>query len=204
MHLLPNKAHSASVLQNSKSYLNRVYSAEESSQQIVADANKVVKNVAAGLCPIELEKVFIFVSNTKKINEKGAIKILCNYDTPEMLERNDGAIVTQDALILMRVCTGNDASVGVEGFKLGCAGDDLLALRDSSEYANPESAVSAFINLAIQRGFCSEEDVDRLTKKYKFWFRHRTWKNCDSPVSFSSVDLSCLFTSRYYGNTQRF
>jgi len=155
-------------------------------------------------------KKFLYLLVTPRKLMKRVLSKYCVITTPLKC-----AIVTQDALILMRVCTGNDASVGVEGFKLGCAGDDLLALRDSSEYANPESAVSAFINLAIQRGFCSEEDVDRLTKKYKFWFRHRTWKNCDSPVSFSSVDLSCtrsiahsphvcLFTSRYYGNTQRF
>lgn len=168
----PRRVQDHDDTEKSLSFQGHIRAADQCKLQIVHDTNKIIDNIVQGYCPIELERVFIFVENTRTISAEGAIKLLCNFDTPETLEF--GTQVTPAAQILMRICTGTDGTKKM--------GTELRALRDSGEYDSLELAIPAIIELAIKRSECSIEDTDSLSKKYKVWLKGCKWTDCDYPV----------------------
>lgn len=170
------KAQASKNVEVSRSYLDRIENADLSAKQIYHDTNTMIRNIIHGYCPIELEKVYIFVQNTKQITDKGAVKLLCNYDTPAMLE-GTSPIITADAILLMRVCTGLD--YGVVGKAMGA---DLRRIKEDSADPRMDRAVPAIVRAAVRRGLCSDSDAERLTKKFKSWLHGVNWVDCENKV----------------------
>lgn len=169
----------------SASFNLRIENADACAQEICDNTKKILLNINNGFSPIELENVYIFVNNTKNIRGKDAINLLCNFDTPEMLEQST-AIITPDALILMQICTGCDQPV--PGTPMGAQMKELQAdyhgsTHSSSQVSSMDKAVAAIVRLGVRRGLCTTADVDRLAKKYKIWLRGAKWNDCAEKVS---------------------
>lgn len=141
---------------------------ESTTKQIVLDAEKIVDNVLLGDCPIEIDKVFVFVQNADDISAKNSIKILCNYTNP--------VVETSDALLLERLCTMNGS------FNLSM-GEDLKEIRESGQYVSLEAAVPALVALAVKMGWASDvNDEERLRMKFSVWLKGVQWTDCDDAV----------------------
>lgn len=183
MRIMPTIADASSNSTGfSSSFKKSIRQADHSTKQIIHDTEKIIDNIGQGYCPIELERVYIFAQNTKNINEMGAIRLLCNFDTPEA--KIHGTIVHPDAILLMKMCSADDTA------KMG---EDLKLIRDSNKYYNLEKAVPAIIQLAIRYRRCSVEDELRLNRKYSVWLKGCKWSDCDYPVSkVLSADLNKL------------
>jgi len=159
--------------ENSISFQNQISKADRNSNQIIHDTDKIIQNILLGYCPIELERVYVFVQHTREIDAMGAITLLCNFDTPEAIE--NGTVVTPDAEVLSRVCSSNDVDRKI--------GNELKEIRDSEEFSSLEKAVPAIVALAVEREHCSVEDAERMTRKYSVWLKGCKWSDCDYPVS---------------------
>jgi len=136
-------------------------------KQIIHDTEKIVDNILLGDCPIEIDKVFIFFQNTNDIQEKNAVKILCNYVNP--------VVETADALLLERLCTMN-GSLNLS------MGDDLKLIRQSGQYESLDAAVPALVDLALKVGWADGTDGERLRSKFKVWLKGCRWIDCDDAV----------------------